>query len=60
MGLIEETRSSGRPRDLAEERWILELADIYENAFCLPAGANRAMFSRLLWTSAAGNISSLW
>jgi hypothetical protein len=27
----------GRPRDLAEERWILELADIYENGFSRPA-----------------------
>src|ERR1035437_8159232 len=26
-------RQIGNPRDLAEERWILELADIYENAF---------------------------
>jgi hypothetical protein len=27
----------GRPRDLAEERWILHLADIYENVFSRPA-----------------------
>jgi len=26
----------GRPRDLAEEGWILEMAEIYENAFCRP------------------------
>jgi hypothetical protein len=31
--LAKETQKNGRPRDLAEERWILELADIYENAF---------------------------
>jgi hypothetical protein len=31
--LAKEAQGSGRPRDLAEERWILELADIYENAF---------------------------
>jgi hypothetical protein len=24
-------------RDLAEERWIMEMADIYENAFCREA-----------------------
>ena len=27
----------GRPRELAEERWIMEVADIYENAFSRPA-----------------------
>ena len=32
--LAEQAQENGRPRDLAEERWILELADIYENAFC--------------------------
>jgi hypothetical protein len=31
--LAEQVQPSGRPRDLAEERWILELADIYENTF---------------------------
>jgi len=31
--LAAETQKSGPRRDLAEERWILELADIYENAF---------------------------
>jgi hypothetical protein len=31
--LTEETQRIGKPRDLAEERWILEIADIYENAF---------------------------
>jgi hypothetical protein len=35
--LAKETQGNGRPRELAEERWILELADIYENAFCRPA-----------------------
>jgi hypothetical protein len=28
-----EIQDSGKPRDLAEERWILQLAKIYENAF---------------------------
>jgi hypothetical protein len=32
-----ETQDNGRPRDLAEECWILEMADIYENAFCREA-----------------------
>ena len=36
--LANETQENGRPRELAEERWIVELADIYENAFCRPAG----------------------
>ena len=36
--LAKETQENGRPRDLAEERWILELANIYENAFGQPAG----------------------
>jgi hypothetical protein len=35
--LAKEIQKDGRPRDLAEERWILELADIYENAFHKPA-----------------------
>jgi hypothetical protein len=35
--LAKETQENGRPRDLAEERWVLELADIYENAFGRPA-----------------------
>jgi hypothetical protein len=35
--LAEEVQKNGRPRDLAEERWIMELADIYENAFSKPA-----------------------
>ena len=36
--LAKETQKNGRPRELAEERWIMELADIYENAFGRPAG----------------------
>ena len=44
-GLAKETQKDGRPRDLAEERWILELADIYENAFRKPAR---------VWGSGAG------
>jgi hypothetical protein len=35
--LVNQAQSNGRPRDLAEERWIFELADIYENAFHRPA-----------------------
>jgi hypothetical protein len=35
--LLRQVQTNGRPRDLAEERWILELADIYENAFYQPA-----------------------
>jgi hypothetical protein len=46
--LLADVQDNGRPRDLAEERWMLELADIYENAFGQPAGANRTMFCRLL------------
>jgi hypothetical protein len=46
--LVEEAQENGRPRDLAEERWILELADIYENAFCQSAGDSPATFCRFL------------
>jgi hypothetical protein len=35
--LAQDVQEIGKPRDLAEERWILELADIYENAFGEPA-----------------------
>jgi hypothetical protein len=35
--LIGQAQTFGRPRNLAEERWILALADIYENAFGQPA-----------------------
>jgi hypothetical protein len=35
--LTKQAQGNGRPRDLAEERWISELADIYENAFGKPA-----------------------
>jgi hypothetical protein len=35
--LAKDVQKIGKPRDLAEERWILELADIYENAFAEPA-----------------------
>jgi hypothetical protein len=38
MELAEGVQKDGKPRDLAEERWILELADIYENTFSRPAG----------------------
>jgi hypothetical protein len=46
--VYEEAQTSGRPRDLAEERWILELADIYENTFRDAPTANRPVFRRLL------------
>jgi hypothetical protein len=45
--LSREVQENGKPRDLAEERWILELADIYENAFDRPAR---------VWGSGAGPI----
>jgi hypothetical protein len=35
--LANEVQKEGRARNLAEERWILEVADIYENAFKRPA-----------------------
>lgn len=35
--LANGVQKNGRPRDLAEERWILEVLDIYENAFRRPA-----------------------
>jgi hypothetical protein len=56
-GLANEIQKNGRPRDIAEERWILELADIYENAFGTPATVwgsgdepirRRGMFYRFL------------
>lgn len=43
--LAKDVQINGKPRDLAEERWILEVADIYENAFGLPAS---------VWGSGAG------
>jgi hypothetical protein len=57
VDLLNEVQTKGRPRDLAEERWILELADIYENCFCKPAriwgsgvhsGKRRGTFHELL------------
>jgi hypothetical protein len=38
--LATEVQDKGKPRDLAEERWIFELADIYENAFGQPASVS--------------------
>lgn len=35
--LTRAVQKDGRPRDLAEERLVLEVADIYENAFGQPA-----------------------
>jgi hypothetical protein len=46
--LVKQAQSNGTPRDLAEELWITEVAEIYENAFGQPASANRAVFNRLL------------
>ena len=34
--MANEIQYNGRPRDLAEECWILEMEDIYENSFCRP------------------------
>jgi hypothetical protein len=44
--LSKAVQQNGKPRDLAEERWILELTDIYENAFSKPAS---------VWGSASGD-----
>jgi hypothetical protein len=46
--LVKNVQSNGAPRDLAEEQWIGEVADIYENAFRQSASANRGSFCRLL------------
>jgi hypothetical protein len=55
--LFNETQQMGRPRELAEERWIVEVADIYENAFGQSASVSgsgdgpverRGKFCRLL------------
>jgi hypothetical protein len=40
--LANEIQENGRPRDVAEEQWIIELADIYENAFGRPASVSGA------------------
>jgi hypothetical protein len=52
--LLKELQDSGRPRELAEERWILEVAGIYENAFGQPARVKdfkKSKFFRLLEVS---------
>ena len=58
--MAQGVQTNGKPRNLAEERWILELADIYENAFCRPATVSgsgdeptrrRGKFFRLLQLS---------
>jgi hypothetical protein len=46
-----QMQTGGRPRNLAEERWILELADIYENAFAERARA---------WKSESGSTSKFY
>jgi hypothetical protein len=40
--IVREVQATGKPRDIAEERWILELADIYENFFCREATVSGA------------------
>jgi hypothetical protein len=53
--LARQVQRFGRPRDLAEERWILELTDIYENAFgqkaCIGPAKRRGDFFDLLQLS---------
>jgi hypothetical protein len=49
--LRQQMQKDGRPRNLAEERWILELADIYENALAEPARA---------WKSESGSTSKFY
>lgn len=58
--LANEVQPGGRPRDLAYEQWILELADIYRNFFGRPAKVSgsgsgepkqRGSFYRLLEVS---------
>jgi len=60
--LATEVQDKGKPRELAEERWIFELADIYENAFRQPASVSgsgdeptsrRGKFYRLLEVTVA-------
>jgi hypothetical protein len=40
VDMARNVQRNGKPRNIAEERWILELADIYENAFCRPASVS--------------------
>jgi hypothetical protein len=54
--LVKDTQSIGAPRDLAEERWIEEVADIYENAFRQPAKANWMAFRRVLQMSCPSSL----
>jgi hypothetical protein len=46
--LVKQAQSNGAPRDLAEELWIEEVADIYENAFGQSARVNWTAFYRFL------------
>jgi hypothetical protein len=46
--LASEVQKDGRPRELAEERWIIEVAEIYENSFGRPAR---------VWGSGAGPVT---
>jgi hypothetical protein len=49
--LGKEIQENGRPRDLAAERWIMEVADIYENAFSEPLR---------VWASDTGPVSRFY
>jgi hypothetical protein len=62
--LAQHVQINGRPRDLPEERWITELAGIYENAFDKPARVSgsgddkverRGKFYRLLEVGRPGS-----
>lgn len=50
-GLIKESQRNGSPRDLAQQQWIEEVADLYENAFGQSADANWKAFHRVLQLS---------
>src|ERR1035437_5143541 len=61
--LASKIQEDGRPRNLARDRWILELAEIFEKDFRNPArvwgsadGAIRGDFYRLLVLSRPGRI----
>lgn len=64
--LGEMLQTGGRPRDLAEERWILDVARLYENAFEQKAvvwgsgtgpAKRRGRFFRLLLVSRPGTFA---
>jgi hypothetical protein len=49
--MVEEAPKNGRPYELADERWIIDLANIYENAFCQSISDDLTKFRRFLETS---------